>query len=259
MTVVPNEHSSESYESSGLVQERAGRQGKVDIVEFQDVGTWYYVVDCVTCNALIPFKYSPEDEPVLCFPTMTVRCFHCHAAHTYAPGLISHRKAVPPREILQRDRQSSGGDDGDQKASGDRHEDRAVGGSEGGVIVEREICLSSSSRRANILIAAVSGKRATIFFWSSCFFAVGWVLQLAQHIFYSARSPGPAVPLTTGYFGSIMFGLLLFTFGIVSLSVEVCGFKHKIDEFGRRLFASRFATNRIAVPRTGVPPKDLST
>jgi hypothetical protein len=97
-----------------------------------------------------------------------------------------------------------------------------------------------------------------IFFWSSCFFAVGRGLQLVLHIFYPARSSGPAVLLTTGYFGLIMFGLLLFTFGIVSLFVEVCGIKHKIDEFGRRLFASRLAANRIAVPRTGVPPKDLS-
>jgi hypothetical protein len=202
VTLVPDEHSSESCEIGGLVQERVERLGKVDIVELQDGGTWYYVVDCATCNALIPFKYAPEDEPVLCFPTMTVRCFHCHAAHTYAPGLISHRKAVPPREIPQRDRPSCVGDDGDQEASGDRQEVCAAGGSERDMIVEREICLSSSSQRAIILIAAVSGKTATIFFWSSCSFAVGWVLQLALHIFYAARSSGPAVLLTTGYFGS---------------------------------------------------------
>ena len=244
VTVVPDEHSSESCEIGSLVQERVERQGKVDIVELQDGGTWYYVVDCATCNALIPFKYAPEDEPVLCFPTMTVRCFHCHAAHTYAPGLISHRKAVPPREILQRDRLSSAGDDGDQEASGDRQEDRAVEGSEGGVIVEREICFSSSSRRVDILIAAVSGKIATIFFWSSCFFAIGWVLQLSLHIFHAARSSGPAVLLTIGYFGSIMFGLLLFTFGIVSLFAEVS--RHRAIRSAGRLTRDR--------PRARQPP-----
>jgi hypothetical protein len=219
MTVVPDEHSLESCESNGLVQEHIEGQEKANIAELaanlEKAGTWYYVVDCATCKALIPFKYTPEDEPVLCFPTMTVRCFHCHTAHTYAPGLISHRKAVPPREILQRDRPPSDGDDGDQEASGDRQEDR---GSEERVIVERETdSLSSSPRRTDILMAAVSGMRAIIFFWSSCFFVAAWVLELALHAFDPLRSSGPAVLLTTGYFGSIMFGLLLFIFGMGSL------------------------------------------
>jgi hypothetical protein len=71
----------------------------------EEAGTWYYVVDCATCKALIPFKHAPEDEPVVRFPTMRVRCFQCHTDHTYAADLISHRKAVAPPGIFNADQQ----------------------------------------------------------------------------------------------------------------------------------------------------------
>jgi hypothetical protein len=190
----------ESCQSNGLIQEHIEEREKVDIAELEEAGTWYYVVDCATCKAVIPFKYAPEDEPILQFPTMTVRCFHCHTDHTYAADLISHRKATAPPGIFKKELASSGPGDGDQEAYQDRQEDR---GSEGGVLVKRDIdYLSSSLRRANILLGAMSGKRSTIFFLSSCFFAAGWVSQLVLHIFYPVRSSGPAVLLTTEYLGS---------------------------------------------------------
>jgi hypothetical protein len=109
------------------------------------------------------------------------------------------------------------------------------------VILDREIApLSSSFRRDNIVIAAVSGNRSTIFFFSSCLFAAGWVSQLALDIFYPVplavlnelRSSGPAMLLGTAYFGTVLFGLVLFIFGMGSLFVEACGFKRKVEEFG---------------------------
>jgi ribosomal protein S27E len=59
-----------------------------------EVGSWYYVVDCATCNEAIPFKRapSPEGEPVVHIPTMRVRCPHCRNDHTYAGELISRRQ-----------------------------------------------------------------------------------------------------------------------------------------------------------------------
>jgi hypothetical protein len=60
----------------------------------EEAGTWYYVVDCAICNAVVPFKHAPEDEPIVRFPTMRVRCFHCHTDHTYASDLISRRKTA---------------------------------------------------------------------------------------------------------------------------------------------------------------------
>jgi hypothetical protein len=220
-----------------LVQEDVAEQEKVDIADLtansEEVGTWYYVVDCTTCKVIIPFKHAPEDEPILRFPTMTVRCFHCHTNHTYAADLISHRKAAAPRGIFKRDRPSSDAGEGDREASRDLHEDR--GDSGGRVILEREIDPTNSSLRPdNIVIAAVSGKRARIFFLSSCCFAAGWVLQLALDIFYPVplavlnelRSSGPAMLLGTAYFGTVLLGLALFILG--SLFVGACGFKRLI-------------------------------
>jgi hypothetical protein len=188
--IVPDdERSSESClhcEINDLVQEHVEGQEKFDLValaaNLEEARTWYYVVDCATCKAVIPFKHAPEDEPILPFPTMRVRCLHCHADHTYA---LSHRKAAAPSGIFKGDRPSSDAGDGDREASRDRQEDRGVGDPGGRVILDREIDpLSSSLRRDNIVIAAASKKRATIFFLSSCFFVAGWVLQLALDIFY---------------------------------------------------------------------------
>jgi hypothetical protein len=250
------------------------RLEKVDLADLaanlEEAGTWYYVVDCATCKAVIPFKHAPEDEPILRFPTMRVRCLHCHTDHTYAPDLISHRKAAAPSGIFKGDRPSSDAGDGDREASRDRQEDPGVGSSGGRAILDREIDpLSSSLRRDNIVFAAASGKRATIFFLSSCFFAAGWVSQLAVDIFYQVPlavpnelpSSGPAMLLGTAYFCTVLLGLILFIFGIFgmgSFSVEAWGFKRKIDELVIRIFSSRLAVGRIAVPRIGVPRKDRS-
>jgi hypothetical protein len=245
-------------EINDLVQEHEGQE-KVDLAalaaNLEEAATWFYVVDCATCKAVIPFKHAPEDEPILRFPTMRVRCFRCHTDHTYAADLISHRKAAAPRGIFKRDRPPSHAGDGDREASGDRQEDRGVGDSEGevsadggkswgvaalqepvlseAVILDREIApLSSSLRCDRFLIGAVSGKRARIFFLSSCFFAAGWVSQLGLDIFYPVplaalnelRSSGPAMPLGTAFFGTVLVGLVLFIIGIGTFFVEVCGF-----------------------------------
>jgi hypothetical protein len=272
--IVPDdERSSESCLHCGtndLVEEHIEGQEKFDLVALaansEEAGTWYYVVDCATCKAVIPFKHAPEDEPILRFPAMRVRCLHCHTDHSYAPDLISHRKTAVPSGIFKGDRPSSDAGDGDREASQDRQEDLGVGDSGGRVILDREIApLSSSLRRDNIVIAAISGQRATIFFLSSCFFAAGWVSQLALDIFYPAppavlnelRSSGPAMLLGTAHFGTVLLGLILFIFAMGSFSVEACGFKRKIDEFVLRIFSSRLAVGRLAVPRTGVPRKDL--
>jgi hypothetical protein len=109
--VPQDESSSESCphcEINELVQEHIEGQEKVGIADLaanlEEAGTWYYVVDCATCKAVIPFKHAPEGEPILSFPTMRVRCFQCHTNHTYAADLVSHRKAAAPRGIFKRDR-----------------------------------------------------------------------------------------------------------------------------------------------------------
>ena len=101
------------------------------------------------------------------------------------------------------------------------------------MILNREIDpVGFSLRCYNMLIVAVSGKRATIFFLSSCFFAAGWVSQLALYIFYNdSRSSGPAVLQGTAYFGTVLLGLVLFIFGMGSFFVEACGFKRNVDTF----------------------------
>ena len=43
----------------------------------EEAGTWYYVVDCAICKAVVPFKHAHEDDQIVRFPTMRVRCFHC--------------------------------------------------------------------------------------------------------------------------------------------------------------------------------------
>ena len=256
-----DEHSSETClrdEINDVVQ-KAGQE-KADPVALaaflEEAGTWYYVVDCATCKAVVPFKYAPEGEPIVCFPTMNVRCFQCYTKHTYAADLISHRKAAAPCGISKRDPPPSHASDGDREASRDRQEDRGAGDSEGGVIIERNIDpISASSRCNNILNVVVSGRRATIFFLSSCFFAVAWVSQLVLGTFYPVpsailnelRSSGPAMVLGTAYFGAILLGLVLFIFGTGSFFVEAYDFKRKVDDFVLKAISLRLAAGRIAI------------
>jgi len=72
-----DERSSETCLNCGIsdaVQEDVAGQEKADPVALAanlgEAGTWFYVVDCATCKAVVPFKYAPEGEPIVCFPTM---------------------------------------------------------------------------------------------------------------------------------------------------------------------------------------------
>jgi hypothetical protein len=255
-------------EIDGVVQKDVTAQEKADPValaaNLEEAGTWYYVVDCARCKAVVPFKYAPEGEPIVCFPTMNVRCFQCNTDHTYTAELISHRKAAAPPGIFNGDRQPSHASDGNPEAFQAGQEDRGVGDSGGRVILDREIdSISASLRCNNILNVAVSGKRATIFFLSSCFFAAGWVSRLALHIFYSVppaaldklRSFGPETLLETAYSGTVLLGLLLFIFGMGSFFVETRGFKRKVDEF---LLILKISGRQNSCTRTAVPQKDRS-
>jgi hypothetical protein len=88
-----------------------------------------------------------------------------------------------------------------------------------------------------MLIVAAGGKRAAVFFLSSCFFAAGWVWQLALDIFYPARLAvlnelrlsDPAMLLESAFFGTALFGLVLFIFGIGSFFVEAFSFPDNAD------------------------------
>jgi hypothetical protein len=219
------------------VVEHNERQEKVDIADLvpnsEEAGTWYYVVDCATCKAAIPFKHAPEGEPVLRLPTMMVRCFQCSTVHTYASDLVSHRKAVAPRRIFRKDQPAETPNNA-QEASRDRPEDRSDGGTGGREIAESKIAPEASSlQRDNDVIAAVSGKRTTIFFLSACFLAIGLIFQLVLNIFYpvplavfnEAHSVGPAVLLDSAYFGAILCGLAFLIFGAGSFLVETHGLK----------------------------------
>jgi hypothetical protein len=171
-----------------LLNERLDGQGRVDLVasvpDLEESGTWYYVVDCATCKTAVPFKHAPEGEPLVCFPTMGVRCFRCHAVHTYVADLISRRESAAPRRICTGDRPPSDAGGGGGEASGGGQEDRRVEDSGERVIPDREVDpVSSSLQCDNSLIGAASGKGATIFFLSSSFFAAGWTLHLALDFF----------------------------------------------------------------------------
>ena len=267
-----DERSSETClhcEINDVVQKDVAGQENADLValaaDLEGAGTWY-VVDCATCKAVIPFKHAPEEEPIVRFPPMRVRCLLCHTDHTYAADLILRRKAAAPCGVFKTDRPSSDAGDGDRDASRDRQEDRGVGDSGGREILEREITpLCSSLWRNNIVIAAISGKKAAIFFLSSCFFTAGWVSQLALDILYPVspavlnelRSSGPAMLLGTAYFGTVLLGLVFLIFGMSSFLVETCGFKRKVDEFVLTC-SSRLAAGTIAVLGTSVPRKDRS-
>jgi hypothetical protein len=248
-----DERSSETCRDCDIndgVQEDVAGQEKADPValaaNLEEAGTWYYVVDCATCKAVVPFKYAPEGEPIVCFPTMNVRCFQCNTDHTYAADLISHRKAAAPCGISKRDQPPSHASDGDREASRDRQGDRGAGDSAGRVIIERNIDpISASSRRDNILDMVVSGKRATIFFLSSWCFAAGWVSHVSLDIFYPAvlelRSSGPAMLLETAFFDTVLLGLALFVFGSGSYFVEAFGFERSSIKRGFARIDSRIA------------------
>ena len=207
----------------------------------EEAGAWYYVVDCAICKAVVPFKHAHEDDQIVRFPTMRVRCFHCHTDHTYSADLISRRKTAAPRAIFKRDRPPSHAGDGDREASRDRQEDRGVGASGGRVILNREIDpISFSLRCYNMLIVAVSGRRATIFFLSLCFFIAGSVLRLALETLYpvplavlnETRSSFPAMLLGNAFSGTVLFGFVLFILGTGSFFAEACGgFKAVQDRF----------------------------
>jgi hypothetical protein len=156
--------------------------------------------------------------------------------HRYASDLISRRKTAAPRENFKRDRPPSYAGNGDRGASRDRQEDRCVEALGDRVILNREIDhLSFSLRCYNMLTVTVSGKIATIFFWSSCFFAAGSVSQLALDIFYPSRRAvlnelrlsDPAMSLEIVVFGTGLFGLVLFMFGIISFFASTFGFKRR--------------------------------
>jgi hypothetical protein len=228
----------------------------------EEAGTWYYVVDCATCKAPVPFKHAPEGEPIVCFPTMTVRCFQCHTHQTYAPDLISRRKAAPPRGIFNGDRQPSRVNDGNREAARDRQEDRDERDLGVRVLSDRKIApISASLRCNNILNVAVRGKRATIFFFSSCFFAAGWVSNVALNIFSAApvaalnevRSSGPAMllgTLGTAFFGIVLLGLVLFVFGMGSVLVEAFGFKRRLIKRGFARIDFRIASLAVHAAST---------
>jgi hypothetical protein len=221
------------------------RQEKVDIgglvPNSDEGGTWYYVVDCATCKAAIPFKHAPEGEPILRFPKMRVRCFQCRAVHAYGADLVSHRKAVAPRGI-SKSNQPDATPDKAQEASWRQLEDRSDGDPAGREIVECKIepDTPSSLHRADGVIVAFGGKRGTIFFLSSCLFAIGLTFQLALNVFYpvpnyvfnDAHSYGTAALLNGAYFGAILCGLALFIFGAGIFIVDSCGSERDVFRKG---------------------------
>jgi hypothetical protein len=256
--IVPAEHLLENCLPGGsndLTQEHVEGKENIDVAELEDAGTWYYVVDCATCKAVIPFKHAPEDEPILRFPTMAVRCFQCHTGHRYAPDLISHRKTAAPHWNCDGHQQPSHWGDSVREEPQDRQEDRSEGDSGVHVIIDRELHpISSSLRRDNTLNAVVSGTRTTIFFFSSCFFAAGWASQLAFDVFYPAalewHSSALAMLLRIAFFGPVFFGLALFTFAIASFFVEAFGFKRGSIKCGFARINSRVASLAVHATST---------
>jgi hypothetical protein len=257
-----DESSSENcphWEINDGVQEHVEGQGPVEVADLaansEEAGAWYYVVDCVTCKAIIPFKHAPEDEPILRFPTMRVRCFQCHIDHRYAAELVSHRRTAPPCRIFKRDRPTHAYDDGPEPSLV-QQEDRGVRHTGERVALECETDpVGSSLQRDNIESATVNGRSATIFFLSSFFFAAGWVLHLALDFFYPVqlavldelRSAGLAMLLSIACSGTVLLGLVLLIFGTCMFFVEACGFKRHFDTFMLRTFYSRLGAGRIAV------------
>ena len=206
----------------------------------EEAGSWYYVVDCATCKAVIPFKHAPEGEPILRFPTMGVRCFQCRTVHTYAADLVSHRKAVAPPEIFKVGPTIAR--DAIRDAFQYRQEDHSVAHSARRGIVECKIELdTSSARRADVVIEVFSGKRAMVFFSSSCFFATACIVQVALDVFHplavfdEAHPFGPTMLLDGAYFGAILCGLILFISGMGGFIVDT--YSSNRDVLGKNVLA----------------------
>jgi hypothetical protein len=72
----------------------------------------------------------------------------------------------------------------------------------------------------------------------------GHLLPLELAVF-NERSSGPALLLGIAHLGTVLLGLVLFTFGTANFFVEACGFKRNVDTFVLRTFSRSAA--RIAV------------
>ena len=123
------------------------------------------------------------------------------------------------------------------------------------MIIERNIDpISASSQCNSILNLVVSGKRGTIFFLSSCFFAAGWISHVALDIFYPAllelRSSGPAMLLETAFFGTVLLGLALFVYGSGSYFVEAFGFERRLIKRGPAGIDSRIVNLLVRAAST---------
>jgi hypothetical protein len=123
------------------------------------------------------------------------------------------------------------------------------------VIIERNIDpISASLRCHNILNVAVSGRRATIFFLSSCFFAAGWVSHVALNIHYPAapelRSSGLPMLLGIAFFGTVLLGLALFLYGSGSYFVEAFGFERRLIKRGFARIYPRIANLAVHAAST---------
>jgi hypothetical protein len=120
------------------------------------------------------------------------------------------------------------------------------------VIIERNIDpISASSRRNNILNVVVSGRRATIFFLSSCFFAAGWVSHVAlDPALLELRSSGPAMLLGIAFFGTVLLGLALFVYGSGSYFIEAFSFERSLIKCGSARIDSRIANLAVRAAST---------
>jgi hypothetical protein len=62
---------------------------------FTEPGKWYFVVNCLACEMLVPLAEapSPDEKPdPLQYRIMTgVRCPHCEHVGIYAPNRMSRR------------------------------------------------------------------------------------------------------------------------------------------------------------------------
>jgi hypothetical protein len=236
-------------------QEEADITGSVP--DLGEAGSWYYVVDCGTCKAVIPFKHAPEGEPILRLPTMRVRCFQCRTVHAYATDLISHRKAVAPRETLEKDESANApGSEPPRKQPDARNVEDPVGLVETKIdpdtsLLQQDNGVIEAALGGNSVIVPASGKRVMIFFSSSCLFSIGLSLQLALSLFGPVPRAGSneahsyvlAALLNSAYFGVILCGLALFIFGAGTFLIERYGFRFNV--FGKTILV--FVTSNAFV------------
>jgi hypothetical protein len=70
---------------------------KADQMASAKPGQWYLVVDCAGCGEPIPVAEiaSPNDQPPLQHRTINLACPECGRVDTYAPALMSRRRAEP--------------------------------------------------------------------------------------------------------------------------------------------------------------------